>query len=46
MLCCDLDGWDGGLGGGGRPKKKGIYVYIQLIHFIVKQLYLNLKINK
>ena len=35
MLCDDLDGWDGGEGG--RAKKEGIYVYIQLIHFTVQQ---------
>ena len=36
MLCDDLDGWDGG-GLGGRSKREGIYVYIQLIHFVVQQ---------
>ena len=35
LLCDDLDGWDGG--GGGRSKREGIQVYIQLIHFIVQQ---------
>ena len=36
MLCDELDGWDGG-GEGRRPKREGMYVYIQLIHFIVQQ---------
>ena len=33
MLCGDLDGWDG------REVQEGgyIYVYIQLIHFLVQQ---------
>ena len=35
MLCDDLDGWDGVMGGG--LKREGIYVYIQLIHFVVQQ---------
>ena len=35
MLCGDLDGWDVGVGG--RAKRDGIYVYIQLVHFIVQQ---------
>ena len=35
MLCDDLDGWDGGVGG--RSKREGIYVYISLIHFTVEQ---------
>ena len=34
MLCDDLEGWDGG-GVGGRNRREGIYVNIQLIHFIV-----------
>ena len=33
MLCDDLHGF----GGGKRSKRDGIYVYIQLIHFIVQQ---------
>ena len=37
MLCDNLDGWDGGGGMGGRSKREGIYVYIQLIHFGVQQ---------
>ena len=36
VLCDDLDGWDEGEVGG-RPKKKGIFAYIQLIHFAVLQ---------
>ena len=31
VLLDDLDGWDG------RSKRVGIYVYIQLIHFIVSK---------
>ena len=27
----------GGGGEGGRPRREGIYVYIELIHFIVQQ---------
>ena len=34
MLCDDLDGWNGGQG---RSKKEGVYVYIELTHFIVQQ---------
>ena len=37
MLCDDLDGWGGEWRVGGRPRREGIYVYIQLIHFIVLQ---------
>ena len=33
MLCGDLEEWDWG----GRFKREGIYVYIQLIHFIVQK---------
>ena len=29
VLCDDLEGWD--LGVGGRLKREGIYVYLQLI---------------
>ena len=36
VLCDDLEGWDGG-GVEGRLKRKGIYVYLQLIHFILQQ---------
>ena len=46
----DLDGWDAG---GGRLRREGAYVYVELIHTgiqqkhnIAKQLYSNLKINK
>ena len=34
MLCEDLDGWSGGQG---RSKKEGVYVNIELTHFIVQQ---------
>ena len=34
VLCDDLEGWDGG-GVGGRNRREGKYVYMQLIHFIV-----------
>ena len=34
MLCDDLEEWDGGAGG--RSKRKGIYVYIQMIHFVIQ----------
>ena len=38
MLCDDLEGWHGqGEGMAGRLKRKGIYVYLQLILFVVKQ---------
>ena len=37
MLHGDLDGRDGTGGVGGRSKREGIYVYIELIHFIVQQ---------
>ena len=36
MLCDNLNGWDGG-GDGRKSKRDGIYVYIQLIHFIVQE---------
>ena len=36
MVCGDLEGWDGA-GVGGRPKRKGIYVYTLLTHFAVQQ---------
>ena len=36
MLCDELDGWDGG-GEGRRPKREGMYVYIQLIHFVIQK---------
>ena len=28
VLCDDLEGWDGGSGGGGRLRREGIYVDI------------------
>ena len=31
--CDDLEGWDGG----GSSKREGVYVCIELIHFIVQQ---------
>ena len=37
VLCDDLEGWDGG-GVEGRLKRKGIYVYLQLIHFVRQKL--------
>ena len=33
VLCDDLEGWDEGCGGG-RLKRKGIHVYMWLIHSI------------
>ena len=30
-LCDNLEGWDG-VGGGGRLKREGTYVYLWLIH--------------
>ena len=36
MLCDDLEGWDGKWVGG-RLKKGGIYVYLQMIHAVVQQ---------
>ena len=33
VFCGDLEGWDEGMGG--RSKRKGVYVYIQLIHSVV-----------
>ena len=35
MLCKDLGRWDGGVGR--RSRREGIYVYVELIHFIVQQ---------
>ena len=35
LLCDDLEWWDGGMGG--RSKREGVYVYVQLIHFTVPQ---------
>ena len=37
VLCDDLAGWDGEWRVGGRSKREGIYVYIQLIPFIALQ---------
>ena len=37
MFCDDLDGWDEGGCVGRRAKRKGIYVYISLIHFDVQR---------
>ena len=34
MLCDDPEGWDGG-GLGGRSKRKGIHVHIQVIYSVV-----------
>ena len=35
VVCDDPEGWDGVVGG--RSKREGIYVYIQLIHTVVQQ---------
>ena len=35
MLCDDLEGW--GVGGRGRLKREGIFVYTWLIHFVAQQ---------
>ena len=35
VLCDDLEGWDGRAGG--RLKREGIYVYVQLIHDVVRR---------
>jgi len=35
VLCDDLEGWDGVVGG--RLKKEGICVYIELIHIVLQQ---------
>ena len=35
VLCDDLEGWHAGVGG--RLKREGIYVYLQLIHSVVQQ---------
>ena len=32
-----LKGWDWGRGVGGRPKREGTSVYLQLIHFVIWQ---------
>ena len=36
MLCDDLEVWDG-KGVGARLQREGMYVYTQLIHFVVQQ---------
>ena len=36
MLWSDLEGWDGGKVGG-RSMREGLYIYIQLIYFLVQQ---------
>ena len=36
VFCDDLEGWMVG-GVGGRLQREGIYVYIELIHFVVQQ---------
>ena len=50
VLCDDLEAWLGGAGG--RGKREGIYVYLQLIHHVQQKLIqhckaitLQLKIN-
>ena len=35
VLCDDIEGWDGRVGG--RSKREGIYVYIELIHTVIQQ---------
>ena len=35
VLCDDLEGWDSGVGG--RLRREGMYVYIQLIHVAAQQ---------
>ena len=35
MLCDDLEVWDGGVGG--RLKREGLRVYVDLIHAVVQQ---------
>ena len=36
-LCDDLEGWDG-VSMGGRLKREGIYVYLQVIHVVQEKL--------
>ena len=36
VFCDDLQGW--GRGVGGRVKREGIYVYIELIHVVQQKL--------
>lgn len=43
VLCDDLGGWNGWMGG--RLKKEGICVFIKLIHFAVHQKLTMLKRN-
>ena len=53
MFCDNLEEWDG-VGGGGRFKREGTYVYLWLIHITVwqkptqhyKAIILQLKIKK
>ena len=39
VLCDHLEGWDreGGREGDARGRDMGIYVYVYLIHFVIKQ---------
>ena len=37
VLCDDLEGWEVGGKVGGKLRKEGIYVYLQLIHRAVWQ---------
>ena len=37
MLCDDLVGQDGEAEVGGRPKREGMYVYLEPIHHIVQE---------
>ena len=39
MLCDHLEGWDreGGREGDAKVRDLGTYVYVQLIHFVLKQ---------
>ena len=39
MLCDDLEEWDGGseMGGGFKREEIYIYIYTQLVHFVVRQ---------
>ena len=36
VLCNNLDGWEG-VGVGGRLKREGTYVYLWLIHVVLRQ---------
>ena len=35
VLCDDIEGWDGK--GGKETKREGIFIYVQLIHFVAQQ---------